>query len=179
VVFGVPDSGRAHALGYSVESDILYEEGMMKNRYVGRTFILPSQATRESDTLAKLNPIKSVVAGKRVIMVDDSIVRGTTMRRIVKMLRRANATEVHVRIGVPHIMAPCPFGIDMKTRDQFLARGRTDAEIAKIIGADSVGYLSMEGLEEAIGLPLKGLCCGCLTEEYPMDIPEGHLGDTC
>ncbi len=179
VVFGVPDSGRAHALGHSREADIEYEEGMMKNRYVGRTFILPSQATRESDTLAKLNPIKSVVAGKRVVMVDDSIVRGTTMRRIVKMLRRAGASEVHVRIGVPHIVAPCPFGIDMKTRDQFLARGRTDAEIAKIIGADSVGYLSMEGLEEAIGIPLKRLCCGCLTEEYPMDIPEGHLGDTC
>jgi amidophosphoribosyltransferase len=120
-----------------------------------------------------------VVSGKRVVMVDDSIVRGTTMRRIVKMLRRAGASEVHVRIGVPHIVAPCPFGIDMKTRDQFLARGRTDVEIAKIIGADSVGYLSMEGLEEAIGIPLKGLCCGCLTEEYPMDIPEGHLADTC
>jgi amidophosphoribosyltransferase len=177
VVFGVPDSGRAHALGYSREAGVLYEEGMMKNRYVGRTFILPSQATRESDTLAKLNPIKSVVKGKRVVMVDDSIVRGTTMRRIVKMLRRAGATEVHVRIGVPHIVAPCPFGIDMKTRDQFLARGRTDTEIAKIIGADSVGYLSMKGLEEAIGIPLDGLCCGCLTEEYPMDIPEGHLAD--
>jgi len=177
VVFGVPDSGRAHALGYSMESGIRYEEGMMKNRYVGRTFILPSQATREADTLAKLNPIKSVVSGKKVVMVDDSIVRGTTMRRIVKMLRRAGAEEVHVRIGVPHIVAPCPFGIDMKTRDQFLARGRTDDEIAKIIGADSVGYLSLKGLEEAIGLPLDALCCGCLTEEYPMDIPEGHLGD--
>ena len=177
VVFGVPDSGRAHALGYATESGIRYEEGMMKNRYVGRTFIQPSQKTRESDTLAKLNPIKSVVAGKRVVMVDDSIVRGTTMRRIVKMLRRAGAKSVHVCIGVPHIIAPCPFGIDMKTRDQFLARGRTDEEIAKIIGADSVGYLSLPGLEEAIGIPLKGLCCGCLTEEYPMDIPEGHLSD--
>ncbi len=178
VVFGVPDSGRAHALGYSRESGIRYEEGMMKNRYVGRTFIMPSQATREADTMAKLNPIHSVVSGKRVIMVDDSIVRGTTMRRIVKMLRRSGATEVHVRIGVPHIIAPCPFGIDMKTRDQFLARGRTDAEISKIIGADSVGYLSMEGLEEAIGLPLDSLCCGCLTEEYALEVPEGHLKDS-
>ena len=178
VVFGVPDSGRAHALGYSTESGLRYEEGMMKNRYVGRTFILPSQASRESDTLAKLNPIKSVVAGKKVVMVDDSIVRGTTMRRIVKMLRRAGAQSVHVRIGVPHIIAPCPFGIDMKTRDQFLARGRTDEEIAKIIGADSVGYLSLKGLEEAIGISLDNLCCGCLTEEYPMDIPESHLKDT-
>ncbi len=177
VAFGVPDSGRAHALGYATEAGIEYDEGMMKNRYVGRTFILPSQRTRESDTLAKLNPIKSVVSGKRVVMVDDSIVRGTTMRRIVKMLRRAGAETVHVRIGVPHIIAPCPFGIDMKTRDQFLARGRTDEEIAKIIGADSVGYLSLPGLEEAIGLPLDRLCCGCLTEEYALDVPEGHLKD--
>ena len=178
VVFGVPDSGRAHALGYSRESGIEYDEGMMKNRYVGRTFILPSQQRRESDTMAKLNPISSVVEEQRVIMVDDSIVRGTTMRRIVKMLRDAGATEVHVRIGVPHIIAPCPFGIDMKTPDQFLARGRTDEEISKIIGADSVGYLSLEGLEEAIGIGLDRLCCGCLTEEYPLDIPSDHLKDT-
>jgi amidophosphoribosyltransferase len=178
VVFGVPDSGRTHALGYSGVSGIEYEEGMMKNRYVGRTFILPDQTKREQDTMAKLNPISTVVADKRVIMVDDSIVRGTTMRRIVKMLRRAGATEVHVRIGVPHIVAPCPFGIDMKTRDQFLARGRTDDEIAKIIDADSVGYLSMKGLEEAIGIKLPDLCCGCLTEEYPVEISEGHLKDT-
>jgi amidophosphoribosyltransferase len=178
VVFGVPDSGRAHALGYSRESKIEYDEGMMKNRYVGRTFILPDQHRREQDTMTKLNPISSVVDGKRVIMVDDSIVRGTTMRRIVKMLRRAGATEVHVRIGVPHIIAPCPFGIDMKTRDQFLARGRTDKEIGKIINADSVGYLSLKGLEEAIGIDLDNLCCGCLTEEYPMAIPEGHFKDS-
>jgi amidophosphoribosyltransferase len=177
VVFGVPDSGRAHALGYSRESGIEYDEGMMKNRYVGRTFILPSQHRRESDTMAKLNPISTVVKDQRVIMVDDSIVRGTTMRRIVKMLRRAGASEVHVRIGVPHIIAPCPFGIDMKTRDQFLARGRTDEEISNIIGADSVGYLSLDGLEEAIGIGLDRLCCGCLTEKYPLDIPKGHLKD--
>ena len=100
------------------------------------------------------------------------------MRRIARMLRRAGANEVHVRIGVPHIVAPCPFGIDMKTRDQFLARGRSDEEISKIIGVDSVGYLSLKGLEEAIGIKLKDLCCGCLTEEYPVDIPEGHLKDS-
>ena len=178
VVFGVPDSGRAHALGYSRQAGIEYDEGMMKNRYVGRTFILPDQSRRESDTIVKLNPISSVVKGKRVVMVDDSIVRGTTMRRIARMLRRAGANEVHVRIGVPHIVAPCPFGIDMKTRDQFLARGRSDEEISKIIGVDSVGYLSLKGLEEAIGIKLKDLCCGCLTEEYPVDIPEGHLKDS-
>jgi amidophosphoribosyltransferase len=178
VVFGVPDSGRAHALGYSRQAGVEYDEGMMKNRYVGRTFILPDQSRRESDTMVKLNPIASVVNGKRVVMVDDSIVRGTTMRRIVRMLRTSGASEVHVRIGVPHIIAPCPFGIDMKTRDQFLARGRTDEEISKIIGADSVGYLSLEGLEEAIGIGLEALCCGCLTEEYPVDIPEGHLKDS-
>jgi amidophosphoribosyltransferase len=171
VVFGVPDSGRAHALGYSERSGVPYEEGLMKNRYVGRTFILPDQAHRESDVRAKLNPIRSVVAGKRVVLVDDSIVRGTTMRRIVGLLRNAGALEVHVRLGVPPIIAPCPLGIDMKTREQFLARGRTMEQIAKVIGADSVRYLTLEGLEKAVGRPLTDLCTGCLTEQYPVELP--------
>ncbi len=171
VVFGVPDSGRAHALGYAVRKGVLYDEGLMKNRYVGRTFILPDQAHRESDVRAKLNPIKSVVEGRRVVLVDDSIVRGTTMRRIVGLLRSAGAKEVHVRLGVPPIIAPCPLGIDMKTREQFLARGRTMEEIAKTIGADTVRYLTLEGLERAIGLPLADLCTGCLTERYPVGLP--------
>jgi amidophosphoribosyltransferase len=171
VVFGVPDSGRAHALGYARESGVEYDEGLMKNRYIGRTFILPEKGQRESDVRAKLNPIRSVVAGKRIVMVDDSIVRGTTMRRIVGLLRSAGAKEVHVRLGVPPIIAPCPYGIDMKTREQFLARGRTNQEIAKVIGADSVRYLDLEGLERAIGKPLSDLCTGCLTERYPVPLP--------
>ena len=171
VVFGVPDSGRAHALGYAMRKGVLYDEGLMKNRYVGRTFILPDQAHRESDVRAKLNPIRSVVEGRRVVLVDDSIVRGTTMRRIVGLLRSAGAKEVHVRLGVPPIIAPCPLGIDMKTREQFLARGRSMEEIAKVIGADTVRYLTLEGLERAIGLPLEDLCTGCLTERYPVELP--------
>ena len=134
----------------------------------------PDQRDRDADTRAKLNPITSAVEGKRVIMVDDSIVRGTTMGRIVGLLKAAGAMEVHVRIGVPPIVAPCPLGIDMKTKDQFLARGRSEEEIARIIGADSVGYLSMAGLEEAIGISLGDLCCGCLTEEYPVEIPDRY-----
>jgi amidophosphoribosyltransferase len=171
VVFGVPDSGRAHALGYARASGIEYDEGLMKNRYIGRTFILPEKGQRESDVRAKLNPIRSVVSGKRIVMVDDSIVRGTTMRRIVGLLRSAGAKEVHVRLGVPPIIAPCPYGIDMKTREQFLARGRTNQEIAKVIGADSVRYLDLDGLERAIGKPLSDLCTGCLTEKYPVPLP--------
>lgn len=171
VVFGVPDSGRAHALGYAMRKGVLYDEGLMKNRYVGRTFILPDQAHRESDVRAKLNPIKSVVEGRRVMLVDDSIVRGTTMRRIVGLLRSAGAKEVHVRLGVPPVVAPCPYGIDMKTREQFLARGRTMEEIAKVIGADTVRYLTLEGLERSIGIPLEDLCTGCLTERYPVELP--------
>jgi len=171
VVFGVPDSGRGHALGYARASGIEYDEGLMKNRYVGRTFILPDQRNRESDVRAKLNPIKSVVDGKRIVMVDDSIVRGTTMRRIVGLLRSAGAKEVHVRLGVPPIIGPCPYGVDMKTREQFLARGRTNSEIAKVIGADSVRYLELESLERAIGKPLSDLCTGCLNEKYPVALP--------
>ena len=171
VVFGVPDSGRAHALGYAMRKGVLYDEGLMKNRYVGRTFIMPDQAHRESDVRAKLNPIRSVVEGRRVVLVDDSIVRGTTMRRIVGLLRSAGAKEVHVRLGVPPVIAPCPYGIDMKTREQFLARGRTTDEIAKTIGADTVRYLTLEGLERSIGIPLEDLCTGCLTERYPVELP--------
>jgi len=112
-----------------------------------------------------------VVEGRRVVLVDDSIVRGTTMRRIVGLLRSAGAKEVHVRLGVPPVIAPCPYGIDMKTREQFLARGRTTDEIAKTIGADTVRYLTLEGLERSIGIPLEDLCTGCLTERYPVELP--------
>jgi amidophosphoribosyltransferase len=171
VVVPVPDSGRAHAMGYAEISGIPYEEGFMKNRYVERTFIMPEQNARDEGVALKLNPIKSTIYGKRVILVDDSIVRGTTMRRIVQMTRRAGAKEVHVRIGCPPIRAPCYYGIDMKTREQFAATNRTVPEIAKLITADSVGYTSLQGLVKALGLPESELCMACLTGEYPTNVP--------
>ncbi|NLI73902.1 MAG: amidophosphoribosyltransferase [Euryarchaeota archaeon] len=171
VVIPVPDSGRANALGYAQESGIMYEEGLMKNRYVERTFILPDQSKREEGVSLKLNPIRSTIVDKRVVVVDDSIVRGTTLRKIVQMLRHAGAKEVHVRIGCPPIIAPCYYGVDMKTRDYFIAAGRTFDEIAELIGADSVGYTSVKGLRDSLDLSEQDLCMACLTAEYPTCVP--------
>lgn len=171
VVVPIPDSGRSHAIGYSEVSGIPYAEGLMKNRYVERTFIMPEQSERTTSVMLKLNPLKSVIRDKRVVLVDDSIVRGTTIKQIVQLVRNAGAKEVHVRIGSPPIRAPCYFGIDMKTREQFAATGRTIEEIGRMITADSLGYLSVEGLVEAIGLPAGDLCLACLTEEYPLPVP--------
>ena len=171
VVVPIPDSGRSHAIGYSEESGIRYSEGLMKNRYVERTFIMPEQSDRVTNVMLKLNPLKSVIKDKRVVLVDDSIVRGNTIRQIVQIVRNAGAKEVHVRVGSPPIRAPCFFGIDMKTREQFAATGRTIEEIGKMITADSLGYISVEGLVDAIGHPASDLCLGCLTEEYPMSVP--------
>jgi amidophosphoribosyltransferase len=170
VVVPIPDSGRSHAIGYSEISGIPYSEGLMKNRYVERTFIMPEQSERTTSVMLKLNPLKSVIKDKRIVLVDDSIVRGTTIRQIVQLVRNAGAKEVHVRVGSPPIRAPCYFGIDMKTRDQFAATGRTIEEIGKMITADSLGYISVDGLVEAIGLAQGDLCLACLTEEYPMAV---------
>ncbi|MFY9606068.1 MAG: amidophosphoribosyltransferase [Thermoplasmata archaeon] len=171
VVVPIPDSGRSHGIGYSEESGIRYSEGLMKNRYVERTFIMPEQSERVTSVMLKLNPLKSVIKDKRVVLVDDSIVRGNTIRQIVQIVRNAGAKEVHVRVGSPPIRAPCYFGIDMKTREQFAATGRTIEEIGKMITADSLGYISVDGLVDAIGHPSADLCLGCLTEEYPMSVP--------
>jgi len=171
VVIPIPDSGRSHAIGFSEVSGIRYSEGLMKNRYVERTFIMPEQSERVTSVMLKLNPLKSVIKDKRVVLVDDSIVRGNTIRQIVQLVRNAGAKEVHVRIGSPPIRSPCYFGIDMKTREQFAATGRTIEEIGKMITADSLGYISVEGLVESIGHPASDLCLGCLTEEYPVAIP--------
>ncbi len=171
VVIPVPDSGRAHAVGFAEGSGLEYEEGLMKNRYVERTFIMPDQSDREESVALKLNPIKSTIEGRRVVLVDDSIVRGTTLTKIVQIVKEAGAKEVHVRIGSPPIRAPCFYGIDMKTRDQFAASSRTVPEIAEFITADSLGYISIDGLVEAIGISKKDLCLACLTGEYPTDIP--------
>lgn len=172
VVFAVPDSGRAQALGYAQESGIPYSEGLIKNRFSDRTFIMPTQQSRTSAIRLKLNVIQSEVKDKRIILVDDSIIRGNTMNHIVALLRKAGAREVHVRIGCPPVVAPCFFGVDMKTKDQFVATGRNLEEICKVIGADSLGYVSVKGLVESIGMGRDSLCLGCVTGEYPSPVSE-------
>ena len=170
LVMPVPDSGRAHALGYSIGSGIQYEEGFMKNRFVGRTFILPDQKLREQAVSMKMNAIKSTVNGKSIIIVDDSIVRGTTLKKLINNLRAAGAREVHVRIGSPPIIAPCYYGVDMKSRDQFIATKYDTEEIRKIIGADSLAYISIDGMVKALGFPAKDLCLACVNGLYPTKI---------
>ena len=173
LVVGVPESGNAAALGYSLESGIPYGTAFVKNGYVGRTFIKPKQSQRESSVRVKLNVLKDAVAGKRVIMIDDSIVRGTTSDRIVKMLRDAGATEVHVRISSPPFLWPCYFGTDIPEREQLIAYNRSIEDIRKIIGADSLGYLGVERLEEMVGG--LSICKGCFTGTYPMEPPKEDI----
>ena len=169
LVVGVPESGNAAALGYSMESGIPYGTAFVKNSYVGRTFIKPKQSNRESSVRVKLNVLAEAVRGKRVIMIDDSIVRGTTSDRIVRMLREAGAIEVHVRIASPPFLWPCYFGTDIPERKQLIAYNRTVEEICEIIGADSLGYLSVDRLAEMVEeLPI---CKGCFTGTYPMEPP--------
>ncbi|MEH7223374.1 amidophosphoribosyltransferase [Bacillus sp. JJ1566] len=174
VITGVPDSSISAAIGYAEESGIPYELGLLKNRYVGRTFIKPSQALREQGVKMKLSAVRGVVEGKRVVMVDDSIVRGTTSRRIVKMLREAGATEVHVCISSPPMPNPCFYGIDTSTHEELIASSHSVEEIREIIGADSLTFLSPEGVIKAIGRPFegetRGLCMACFTGKYPTEI---------
>jgi amidophosphoribosyltransferase len=167
LVVPVPDSGISAALGYAEASGIPYAVGLIKNRYVGRTFIQPAQETREFGVHLKLNPVREVLAGKRVVLVDDSIVRGTTSRRIVRLLRNAGAREVHVRISSPPITNPCYYGIDTPTHTELIAARCNVEEIRQAIDADSLGYLSLEGLKEAVGLPGEPYCLACFTGNYP------------
>ncbi len=171
IVIPVPDSGRAQALGYSMQSGIPYGEGLIKNRFSERTFIMPTQPQRANAVRLKLNPIKSAVSGNRIILVEDSIVRGNTIKHTIRILRSNGAKEVHVRVASPPIVAPCFFGVDMKTKDQFIALGRKIEEIRDEIGADSLGYISIDGLVESIGYRKNELCLGCLTGSYPVVIP--------
>ena len=143
----------------------------MKNRFVERTFILPDQKARENAVSMKMNPIKSTVNGKRILIVDDSIVRGTTLKQLISMLRNAGAKEVHVRIGCPPVIAPCYYGVDMKSRDQFIANFYSVDEIKDIIGADSLAYISLKGLVEALEMPEDDLCLACVNNKYPTRIP--------
>lgn len=173
VVVGVPESGNAAALGYSLESGIPYGTAFVKNGYVGRTFIKPKQSNRESSVRVKLNVLKEAVAGKRVIMIDDSIVRGTTSDRIVGMLKEAGATEVHVRISSPPFISECYFGTDIPSKEQLIAHNRTVEDIRKIIGADSLGYLEINRLSEMVnGLPI---CMGCFNGKYPLEPPKEDI----
>lgn len=173
LVVGVPESGNAAALGYSLESGIPYGTAFVKNSYVGRTFIKPKQSNRESSVKIKLNVLKEAVEGKRVIMIDDSIVRGTTSDRIVRMLRDAGAKEVHVRISSPPFLWPCYFGTDIPERGQLIAYNRTVEEIRDIIGADSLGYLEISRLDEMVdGL---SICKGCFNGEYPLEPPKEDI----
>ena len=174
VVTGVPDSSISAAIGYSEQSGIPYELGLIKNRYVGRTFIQPSQDLREQGVKMKLSPVRQVVKGKRVIMVDDSIVRGTTSRHIVNLLKEAGATEVHVVISSPPIKSPCFYGIDISTAGELIAANNTIEEMREIIGADSLTFLSVDGMVQNIGRTDSGSKCGhclaCFTGEYPTNI---------
>ena len=177
LVVAVPDSGITAAIGYSQESKIPYGEGLMKNRYQGRTFIMPSQKERELAVKIKLNPIRSEIEDKKIVLIDDSIVRGTTVKRLVKLLKDRGAEEVHVRISCPPIRHPCPYGIDMQSYDQFIAQKKEVKEIEKQIGADSLAYISLEGLVHAIGLPEEKLCLACLNGDYPIKEEQTKLVD--
>jgi len=177
IVIPVPDSGIAAAVGYAEETGIPFEEGLMKNRYVGRTFIQPSQEMRDLSVRLKLNPIKSVLEGKRVIMVDDSIVRGTTSKKIVEMLRKAGVKEVHMLVSSPPILHPCYYGIDTSARAELIAAQNNLEEIRQHISADSLHYLSLEGMLASMGRQPDYFCNACFSGKYPIEIPDfKHMG---
>ncbi len=168
IVSGVPDSSIAAASGFAEEAGLPYEMGLVKNRYIGRTFIKPTQKMREEGVDIKLNPVRKIVEGKRVVLVDDSIVRGTTSVKLIKIMRRAGASEVHLRISSPPVKGSCFYGIDIPDARDLIAYNRPVEEIPSVTGADSVGYLSMERTVEAVGLPAVELCRACFTGDYPL-----------
>jgi amidophosphoribosyltransferase len=172
LVIAVPTTGQSAAQGYSEVTGIPYGDGLYKNQYVGRTFIQPSQTLRDRGVKLKLNPVPDSVRGKRLVVVDDSIVRGTTTKQIVAALREAGATEVHIRITCPPVKWPCFYGIDMPTRQELIGADLTVEEIGAYVGADSLGYLSQEGMIKATGRPAEGFCAACFDGEYPIPIPE-------
>ncbi len=176
VVIGVPDSGLDAAIGYSKQSGIPYGIGFIKNKYIGRTFIAPGQKNREDKVRIKLNPIPDTVRGKRIVMIDDSIVRGTTSARIVKLLREAGASEIHMRVSAPPFLNPCYYGTDIDSRDNLIACKHSTDEIAEIIGVDSLGYLSIENVKQiAKGMNGCGYCTACFDGVYPTKIPQTPL----
>jgi len=177
IVISVPDSGTPAAIGYSAQSKIPYAEGFIKNRYIGRTFIQPIQRTREIGVRLKLNPLKEIIKNKKLVVVDDSIVRGNTSRKIIKMLYCAGAREVHMRISSPPLLYPCYYGIDMATKKEFIANHKTLQDIRKSLNVNSLKYLSMNGLVKAIGESKEKFCFACFNGEYPVDIAESQESD--
>lgn len=172
IVMPVPDSAITAAIGYSRESGLQYGEGLIKNRYIGRTFIMPTQDERETSVKLKMNPIKSELEGKRIVLVDDSVVRGTTSKALVNVLREAGVKEIHLRVGCPPIISPCYYGIAMATKKELIASDKEVEEIKETLGVDSLGYLDKDDLVKCIGLGRDELCMGCLTGEYPTPLPE-------
>lgn len=170
LVFGVPESATAAGVGYARESGIPVAEGLVKNRYVGRTFIEPDQRLRDLGVKLKFNPMPQMLDGERLVVVDDSIVRGTTTPSVIRILRKAGAKEVHLRICAPPIIYPCFFGVDMATRRELIAAQKSVPEICKYVGADSLGYLSLDGLIKAVGLPKDNFCLACFTGDYPIPV---------
>jgi amidophosphoribosyltransferase len=170
IVVGIPDSSTPHAVGLAAAAKIPYTEAIIRNRYVGRTFIQPDQRSRAQGVQTKFNPMRQVIEGKRLLVVDDSIVRSTTITRVVKMLRRAGAKEVHVRVASPPIKSTCHFGVDMATLGELIAANKTVEEITEYIGADSLAYLSVEGLLRAVRAPKNSYCTGCFTGNYPIPV---------
>ena len=173
LVLSVPDSGTPHAVGFAQEANLPYTEGLIKNRYVGRTFIEPTQDLREAGVAMKFNPLRDNLAGRRIVMVDDSIVRGTTGGQLVRMLREAGASEVHVRVACPPITHPCYMGIDMATPGELVASRLSVTEMREEIGADSLAFLSLEGLMQALDAE-DGFCNACFTGRYPFQ-PEQYV----
>ena len=176
LVMGVPDSGLPAAEGYSRRSGIQYGQGLVKNRYIGRTFIVPDQAQRAQGVRRKLNPLQSAISGKKLVVVDDSIVRGTTTRAMVKVLREAGASEVHLRISSPPYKWPCYYGLDTGSKAELIAANLTISEITEYVGADSLAYLSLDALKKATGAPGAGFCDACLTGVYPQETPVELVG---
>ncbi|NIR51163.1 amidophosphoribosyltransferase [candidate division KSB1 bacterium] len=168
IVIAVPDSSNTAALGYANRSGIKFEIGLIRNHYVGRTFIHPDQSERDFKVRVKFNPVEGVLKGRRVVVVDDSIVRGTTLKQLTKMLRKAGAKEVHVRVSSPPIISPCFYGMDFPTMDELIASNKTIEEIRKYLGVDSLGYLSLEGMVDAVSNDQKGFCTACFTGDYPL-----------
>ena len=177
IVIGVPDSGLDAALGYAKASGIPYGIGFTKNKYIGRTFIAPSQSQRENGVNIKLNPIRSTIDGKRIVLIDDSIVRGTTCRRTIDMLRKAGAKEIHMRVSAPPFIAPCYYGTDIDSAENLIANHNTVDEIAHIIGVDSLGYLSTENVVRLTEMSPDSFCTACFGGEYPTCIPTGGHKD--
>lgn len=175
LVVPVPDSGVAAAIGYARESGINYRQAIIRNHYVGRTFIEPSQSIRSFGVRLKLNPVRDLIEGRRVVLVDDSIVRGTTSKKIVQMVREAGAKEVHLRISCPPTISPCYYGVDTPHKKDLIAAQMSVDEVCRYIEADSLGYLSLEGMLEATGLEPESSCAACWNGQYPTNVAHGTI----